>query len=542
MLINVIKFFGIIVLIISIIIGIIRLLDSNYILELRKKNYNIDNKVDNNNNINTKTNNYYDLIIVGAGLSGLTAAYESNKLSHNSLKILVVETSSTFGGNSKNEIDGINILMQNNNKNKKNIVDNFTSFFDESFEFGRFVSEKDLLSIMVNDSSDLYDFLLKELNCNSLKIIKSEGSKVPRTLIYENSEMTIGNYITNKLYDKLVNITSTFINFNSHFIDLIINENYTEVKGIIYEIQEGDEIKNISAYSKAIILATGGYGSDFYAEESLLKEFLIQLYYFPTFSTIYTQGIGIKMARNKGGLLIDQRQAELYPTCFVDLFDRYNRHKILAPDLFRELGGILINKRGKRFCNEIGNRRYVAQSILKNCDIVTDPKIIKQYEGFLIINEEIKEKYGEKIEDYISKGYLKKYKSFDEFSRDMNISEYYINIRKSILNYNQGCDSKRDKFGKQIFPTKFKMGDTIYVGIITPCIYHTFGGVRINEKAEIINESKKGIKGLYAAGQIIGGIHGVMAMQGNILTQSMVFGRLAAKSAINYIRQKNSFS
>lgn len=544
MLINVIKFFGIIVLIISIIIGIIRLLNSNYILDSRKKDYNIDNKIDNkiviNNNINTKTNNYYDLIIVGAGLSGLTAAYDANKLSRNSLKILVVETSSTFGGNSKNEIDGINILMQNNNKKNKNIVDNFTSFFDESFEFGRFVSEKDLLSIMVNDSSDLYDFLLKELNCNSLKIIKSEGSKIPRTLIYENSEMTIGNYITNKLYDKLINITSTFINFNSHFIDLIINENYTEVKGIIYEIQEGDEIKNISAYSKAIILATGGYGSDFYAEESLLKEFLIQLYYFPTFSTIYTQGIGIKMARNKGALLIDQRQAEIYPTCFVDLFDRYNRHKIVAPDLFRELGGILINKRGKRFCNEIGNRRYVAQSILKNCDIVTDPKIIKQYEGFLIINEEIKEKYGEKIEDYISKGYLRKYKSFDEFSRDMNISEYYINIRKSILNYNQGYDSKRDKFGKQIFPTKFKMGDTIYVGIITPCIYHTFGGVRINEKAEIINESKKGIKGLYAAGQIIGGIHGIMAMQGNILTQSMVFGRLAAKSAINYIKQKNS--
>ena len=546
MLINAMKYFGIIILIISIVIGILKLLKSNNIIELgyanTKKDYikneniniNSNSKTNTNTNTNSKINKNYDLIIVGAGLSGLTAAYESNKLSNSTLKILLIETSSNYGGNAKNEIDGINLLMTNNN-----ITDNFSSFFDESFEFGRYTSEKDLLTIMVNGSYYLYDFLYKELKCNSLKLIQSEGSKLPRTLIYDNPDITTGQYISNKLYEKIVNINTTDIHFNSHFIDLIINEDYTEIKGVIFEIQEGDEIKNISAYSKAIILATGGYGSDFYAEESILKEFIIQLYYFPTFTSKYTQGIGIKITRNKGGLLIDQRQAEIYPTCFVDLLDRFNRHKTLAPDLFRELGGIIINKRGKRFCNEIGDRRYVAQNILKNCDIVTDPKIIKQYEGFLIINEEIKEKYGEKIEDYISKGYFKKYKSFDEFSRDMNISEYYINIRKSILNYNQGYESKRDRFGKGVFPTKFKMSDTIYVAIITPCIFHTLGGVRINEKAEIINESKKGIKGLYAAGQIIGGVHGVMAMQGNILTQSTVFGKLAAKSAVDYINNNN---
>ena len=542
MLINVMKYFGIIILIISIIIGILRLLKSNNLLESRNTDIKEENDIKNQNtnsnintNINTNSNNnnnYYDLIIVGAGLSGLTATYESNKLTNNSLKILLLETSSNFGGNAKNEKDGINVLMPDN--------DNFTAFFDESFEFGRYTSERDLLSIMISDSYYLYDFLYKELKCDSLKIIQSEGSKVPRTLIYDNVYITTGQYLTNKLYENISNISTTDIHFNSHFIDIIINEDYTEVKGVIYEIQEGDEIKNISAYSKAIILATGGYGSDFYAEESLLKEFIIQLYYFPTFSTVYTQGIGIKMARNKGGLLLDQRQAEIYPTCFVDLLDRFNRHKILAPDLFRELGGILINKRGKRFCNEMGNRRYVAQNILKNCDIVTDPSIIKQYEGFLIINEEIKEKFGEKFEDYLSKGYFRKYKSFDEFSKVMNISEYYVNIRTSILNYNQGYESKRDKYGRSIFPTKFKMGDTIYVAIITPCIFHTFGGVRINEKAEIVNESKKGIKGLYAAGQIIGGVHGVMAMQGSVLTQSTVFGKLAAKSAVDYINNINN--
>ena len=448
-----------------------------------------------------------------------------------------MENSSNYGGNANNEIDGINVLMPSNHfKGKEKMEDNFTSFYDDSFDVGRYANEKDLLTILVNNSYELYNFLLNELSCHSLKLIKSEGSKVPRTLIYENEEITTGKYLSDKLYNIIKDISSIDISFNSHFIDIIVNKDYTEVKGIIYEFQEGYDIVNKTVYSKAIILSTGGYGSDFYAEESLLKEFLIQYYHLPTFSTKYTQGIGIKMGRNKGAVLIDQREAEIYPTCFVDLSDRYNKHKILAPDLFRELGCILINKRGKRFCNEMGNRRYVAQSILKNCDIITDPKIIKQYEGFLIINEEIKEKYGGKIDDFISKGYLRKYKSFDEFSQDMNISEYYVNIRKSVMNYNHGYEKSWDNYGKEKFPTKFKMGETIYVGIITPCIFHTFGGVKISEKAEILNEAKKPIKGFFASGQVIGGVHGAVSMQGNILTHSVVFGKLAAKTAVNYLQ------
>ena len=563
MLINGMKIFSIIILIISLIIGIIKILNSTNIFKTKNNISEISNNTDNNiiveqedshtnntmnNNIITnrrnenKDNNisidkYYDLIIVGAGLSGLTAAFEASKLSNNSLKILLLETSSNYGGNANNEIDGINVLMPSKKfKGKEKAIDNFTSFYDDSFEVGRYLNEKDLLTILVNNSYEIYNFLFNELNCNSLKLIKSEGSKVPRTLIYDNEEMTTGKYLSDRLYNKIKNISSIDISFNSHFIDIIVNNDYTEVKGIIYEFQEGYDILNKTVYSKAIILATGGYGSDFYAQESLLKEFLIQYYHLPTFSTKNTQGIGIKMGRNKGAVLIDQREAETYPTCFVDLSDRYNRHKILAPDLFRELGGILVNKRGKRFCNEMGKRRYVSQSILKNCDIVTDPNIIKQYEGFLIINEEIKENYGEKIDDYISKGYLKKYKSFDEFCKDMNISEYYVNIRKSIMNYNQGYDKSWDNYGKNKFPTKFKMGDTIYVGVITPCIFHTFGGVRISEKAEILNEGRRPIKGFFATGQVIGGIHGANSMQGNILTHSLVFGRLVAKTAVNYLK------
>ena len=531
--INIFLFLGILILIISIIIGW-----KNIYHNKRAENKNIINHEEENK----KDNNYdYDLIIVGAGLSGLTAAYEANKLTNNNIKILILEASSTYGGNSINEIDGINILLNEKRNDESIIKDNFSIYYNDSFEFGQYLGETDLLTKLVNKSQELVDLIFNDLNCKDLKIVKSEGSRYPRTFISNTSNTTTGKYLSDKLYNKLKKINSTKILFNSHFTDLLINSDHTIVQGVKYTLNNSinniSEIKNISVKSKSVILCTGGYGSDFYSNESILNESLVQLYYFPTFLTKFTRGEGIKIARNKGAELIYQRYGEIYPTCFVNLNDRFNRHKIIANDKFRELGGIIINKRGKRFCDEMGTRRYVGQNILKNCDIVTDPKIIKQYEAFMIINSAIKKDYGEDvINKYINDGYLIKYNSFEEFAKDMNISEYFDNIKKSINNYNEGSEKKYDQFGKRIFPHKFKLKGKIYVAIVTPCTFHTLGGVRVTDEGEIINTKGRIIDGLFAAGQIIGGIHGTMALQGNILTQSIVFGRIAAQSAVDYIK------
>jgi succinate dehydrogenase/fumarate reductase flavoprotein subunit len=305
--------FSFLILIISIIIGWNNLYNSK-----REINKNIINNEDKKD----KYNDYdYDLIIVGGGLSGLTAAYEVNKLTNNSMKILLLEVSSTYGGNSINEIDGINILLNEKSNDINIIKDNFSLFYNDSFEFGQFLSETDLLTKLVNNSHELVDFIFNDLNCNNLKIIKSEGSRFPRTFVSNIPNITTGKYISDKIYNKLKKINSTKILLNSHFIDLLISPNHTIVKGVKYTLNNNNnsnEIKNISVKSKAVILCTGGYGSDFYTNESILNESLVQLYYFPTFLTKYTRGEGLKISRNKGAELIYQRYGEIYPTCFVN--------------------------------------------------------------------------------------------------------------------------------------------------------------------------------------------------------------------------------
>ena len=117
--------FSFLILIISIIIGWNNLYNSK-----REINKNIINNEDKKD----KYNDYdYDLIIVGGGLSGLTAAYEVNKLTNNSMKILLLEVSSTYGGNSINEIDGINILLNEKSNDINIIKDNFSLFYNDSF-------------------------------------------------------------------------------------------------------------------------------------------------------------------------------------------------------------------------------------------------------------------------------------------------------------------------------------------------------------------------------------------------------------------------
>ena len=163
---NIFILFGFFILLLSLIIAVLRL-------------WNVSKKAIGN----IKNENEFDLIIVGAGLSGLTAAYEANKLTNSSLKILLLEASPYFGGNSINEIDGINILISDKKRYKKGKKDNFSLFYNDSLEFGQFAGDPDLLTVLVDKSQELLDFFINDLNCNNLSKIKSEGSRFPRTFI-----------------------------------------------------------------------------------------------------------------------------------------------------------------------------------------------------------------------------------------------------------------------------------------------------------------------------------------------------------------------
>lgn len=102
------------------------------------------------------------------------------------------------------------------------------------------------------------------------------------------------------------------------------------------------------------------------------------------------------------------------------------------------------------------------------------------------------------------------------------------NVKNTFFLYEDAKQGKiADNFGKKTLPVTFSTEDKLYFATITPVLHYTIGGVEINSDAQVLNKDKKPIPGLYAAGEITGGVHGDNRLSGNSLLECVVFGRIA---------------
>ena len=346
----------------------------------------------------------YDIIVVGSGLAGLTAAYEANFISSGEKKILILEKERNFGGNSMKATSGINILnspIQAKNK----IDDSFSLFYNDTIRSGKNLSVPGLVSKLVGDSTNVYDFFTNlKVDLSQIGILG--GHSVPRT--HRPEKAPVGFTLTSTLFKEILrnNRNTTFYS-NVTVVDLIYNTRASAVQGVIYRRNANNQL--VTVHAKSVILASGGFGHDFSdinnGGESLLKKYVPHLMKFPTTNGPQAQGLGVKMAERIGAGLVDMDQVQLHPTGFVDLTNRYDKKKFLAPELIRGVGAIILNQEGKRFCDEMGTRDYVTNQILKNVK-KQNSENIDQYEAYMILNQKAVNNYGPNLQFYIKKGLL----------------------------------------------------------------------------------------------------------------------------------------
>ena len=478
----------------------------------------------------------YDLIIIGGGLAGLTAAYESNMKSNISLNIALIEGLSDIGGNSNRATSGIN-LLETEPQRRKNIIDNYTIFYQDTMKSGKNINDPLLVSTFINGTKTLYDYYTNNFDIDITLLGQLGGHSVARTHRPTDSNFVIGSYLISKVSQVVKNSNKITIYYNSTLTELLKNENNNEVYGLKYK--RNNESTDNKIYCDVIILTSGGYGHDF-GDDGLLKEFVPEYMNFPTTNGEQTIGSGVKLGRKIGAQLIDMKQVQIHPTGFVDPKNRYNKKKFLAPELLRGVGGILINENGQRFCNELGTRDYVTEKVLQNCK-KQDTDEIDQYESYLLMNQEMANEFGNNFYFYKDvQGFIEQHSNFSELSKSVGID--YNNLEKTINSYNEAFEKKLDEFNKTTFPYKFNLNDTIYSMIITPSIHYTMGGLKINNKAEVLDVNNKTIKGLFGAGEVTGGVHGGNRLGGNSLAECGVYGRISADSAVDYIINKKNNS
>jgi succinate dehydrogenase/fumarate reductase flavoprotein subunit len=277
--------------------------------------------------------------------------------------------------------------------------------------------------------------------------------------------------------------------------------------------------------SGPVVLATGGYAADFDDVNSLLKKHRPDLMHLPTTNGDHCTGDGQKMVASIGGKLIDLEKVQVHPTGLVDPKEPDAKVKFLAAEALRGVGGLLLDNEGNRFADELGHRDYVTQRMWDN----------DKFPVRLILNGASSKAIDWHCRHYTGRGLMKKFESGDALAKEMGLSA--DKLKSTFEDYNAVASGKqKDPFGKKFFESeKWKMDDTFHVALMTPVLHYTMGGLEIDPESRVLDTSGKPIEGLFASGEIAGGVHGANRLGGSSLLGCVVFGRVAGASVSSYL-------
>jgi succinate dehydrogenase/fumarate reductase flavoprotein subunit len=225
-----------------------------------------------------------------------------------------------------------------------------------------------------------------------------------------------------------------------------------------------------------------------------------------------------------GGKTIDLEKVQVHPTGLVDPNEPNAKVKFLAAEALRGCGGILLNAEGDRFCDELGHRDYVTGEMWKN-----------KFPIRLILNSAASKEIEWHCRHYTGRGLMKKFANGRELAKDMGVSAE--KLEKTFESYNAIANGKeKDPWGKKYFHNfPIKMDDYFYVAHMQPVLHYTMGGVEISPESEVHDASGRAIPGLFAAGEMCGGVHGANRLGGSSLLGCVVFGRVAGASASKHL-------
>lgn len=295
-----------------------------------------------------------------------------------------------------------------------------------------------------------------------------------------------------------------------------------EVYGVEYE-HDGQKHEALGP----VVLCTGGYAADF-TNNSLIKQYRPEIYNLPTTNGDWSTGDGIKMTLDCGGRAIHLEKIQVHPTGLVHPDEPDAKVKFLAAEALRGVGGLLLTNDGERFCDELGHRDYVTGKMWE----VNKPPYR------LVLNSKAAKEIEWHCKHYMGRGLMKHYKTLKDLANDMKIP--VSKLEATFKEYNHVAETKKDKFGKKYFHNvPFEPNEEFYVSIVTPVLHYTMGGVEIDEYSRVLGENGP-IPGLFAGGEITGGVHGANRLGGSSLLDCVVFGRVSGASAAEYLLSKLS--
>merc|ERR1712054_198241 len=238
----------------------------------------------------------------------------------------------------------------------------------------------------------------------------------------------------------------------------------------------------------------------------------------PTTNGDHCTGDGIKMAMDIGATTCDMEAVQVHPTGLVHPEEPDSKLKFLAAEALRGVGGLILDKNGKRFVDELQKRDHVSGRMWNN-----------QGPFRLVLNSAASKEIEWHCKHYCGRGLMKNYKSGSDIAKDMGIPA--STLEATFKEYSDGAAAGKDPFGKKYFNNvPVVMNDNFHVAIITPVVHYTMGGIEADENSAVLDKDGNVISGLYAAGEVMGGVHGKNRLGGNSLLDCVVFGRVSGRT------------
>ena len=488
-----------------------------------------------------------DVVVVGAGGAGMTAAITA---AAEGKTVVILESQSMVGGNSVRATGGMNAgktVYQDENefgesagveKTLKTAAEKYadnetitalaktvseqwaayqanpTGYFDsvELMELdtmigGKGINDPELVETLCANSADAIDWL--DEHGITLHNVSSFGGasvkRIHRPVNAEGKTVSVGSYMIPLLEENCEKAGVQIL------LNTTANEILTDANGAAVGIKAtGSTGETVTVNAKAVVLTTGGFGANL----DMVVEYKPELKGFMTTNAAGAQGQGIEMATAIGAGTVDMDQIQIHPTVEANT-------AALITEGLRGDGAVLINAEGKRFIDEVGTR-----------DVVSAAEIAQTGSYSWLVVDQAMVDASSVIQGYIKKGYTVTGETYEELGKAMGVDE--AAFAETMKTWNGYVEAKNDPdFGRTSFANPLDTAP-YYAIKVTAGVHHTMGGLTINTNTEVLKEDGTVIPGLFAAGEVTGGVHGANRLGGNAVADFTVFGRIAGKAASDY--------
>lgn len=439
---------------------------------------------------------HYDVVVVGSGGAGLAAAIQA---CDEGARVLIVEKMSSIGGNTIKASVGMNAAETRYQK-LKGIEDSKELFYQETLKGGHFKNNPVLLREFVEQAPQAIEWLA-ERGIELSDITITGGMSIDRTHRPADAS-AVGGFL----------ISGLVKNVNKRNIDVMLDTSVTQIRyenGAVAGVELlNDENESLVIDAKSVVVATGGFS----ANRDMVVKYHPELDGFVTTNHKGATGSGIAILEAIGAATVDMGEIQIHPT--VEQTTSY-----LISESIRGGGAILVSQAGNRFFNEMETRDKVSAQIIA----------LPEKYAYVVFDEQVRLK-NKAADEYIARGFVESADSPRELAGKLGMD--YHAFLATLERYNVFVDKQYDEdFGRKTAMRHPLNQGPFYAIRIAPGVHHTMGGVTIDTETQVLDASKAVLKGAFAAGEVVGGIHGGNRIGGNAVADIIIFGILAGRNA-----------